>query len=760
MRGKRLAGARAPQASQRVEPAALRIERLEELALLSAVGWEADYATWLQQTFTVDAAANFQFSTDELNALGDVQANALADSALNLIRADVAANYGYNGAGYTVAVLDTGIDYTHPALAGNYAGGWDFVDNDADPRDENGHGTHVSGIIAGSIGTDHPGVASGAKIISLRVLGKDGSGSFANVEKALQWVAQYQQQFNIVAVNMSLGAGNFTANPWQFLEDDLATLESRGVFIATASGNGFSTYGSQLGLGFPATSNYTVSVGAVWAGNFGAVNFASGAKDFSTAADRLASFSQRSAALDILAPGAFLTNAAMGGGWTRMAGTSMAAPVVAGAAVLIHQALDARGLGHLATQSFILDVMQDSGVTIVDGDNEQDNVTNSWLSFKRLDLASALAAVGGLGGGGTPNTGNPGTSNPGTTNPGTSNPTTPASNPNAHFVRALYRELLDRDPDSAGLAYWTQQIVGGVSRTQVAKALSSSVEYLARQVDAGFSDILGRGPSSGERSYWLQLLASGTERDELIRMLVSSGEYQNAHSGLGAFVDAAYEDVLGRAAEASGRNYWISFLSTGGTRSQFAQTLISSTEYRLNKIDAYYQEYLGRTPGATERQWWLVQVQSGGVKLGAIAQSFLGSDEYYAAAQKSSAASLLTASAPMDQKRTSMRPAATTDAMFRAENDAARQLKSQLATVITTSEALDRWNATERARAAALLSIGTRSASTFAVEAEPGLIDVTLEAHADGAGDELLESLSSATSSDEKAHDQAVESLA
>jgi subtilisin family serine protease len=752
MRGQRLAGARAPRSPHRIEPTVLRFEPLEQIALLSAAGWDADYAAWLEQTFTVEDAANFQFNTDELKTLGDFSAGAQADASTSLIRADVAAaTYGYSGTGYTVAVLDTGIDYTHPALAGAYAGGWDFVDNDADPRDQNGHGTHVSGIIASSASSAHPGIASGVKIISLRVLGADGSGSFANVEKALQWVAQYQQQFNIVAVNMSLGAGNFSSNPWQFLEDEFSTLDARGVFVSTAAGNGFSTYGSQLGLGFPATSNYTVSVGAVWDANYGAVNFSSGARDFSTGPDRMTSFSQRSANLDIVAPGAFLTNAAMGGGWTRMAGTSMAAPVVAAASVLIHQALDAKGLGHLATQSFILDIMQDTGVTIVDGDNEQDNVTNSWLSFKRLDVASALGAVSQMNG-----SGGGGTTNPPTTNPGTSNPppSTPTTNPNANFVRALYKEILGRDPDTAGLAYWTQQIASGVSRTSVARSLSNSPEYRGRQVDTTFSDILGRSPSTSERSHWLVALSSGTDRVELVRALLSSSEYQSASGSLSGFVTNAYQDVLGRPAEAAGTAYWVSFLTTGGTRSQFANTLLVSSEYRLKTIDTYYQDYLGRTPGSAERNWWLGQVQTGAVTLGAIAQSFLGSDEYFNAAQQASGASALSVentAGDATTPPTSRTSTANADSLIAAAN---RSLKSQLATVVTTADALERWQAAERARTAALNdSIGEDSVDLS--DSDPSAIDVMLESSLD-ADDSLLEAIASNRTTPLTAFDEAI----
>ena len=99
--------------------------------------------------------------------------------------------FGLTGKGYSVAVIDTGLDYNNPAFAGRYMGGWDFVNNDPDPMDDNGHGTHVSGII-GSADGQYPGIATGVGIIALKVLDKTGTGTFGNVELALQWVADHQ----------------------------------------------------------------------------------------------------------------------------------------------------------------------------------------------------------------------------------------------------------------------------------------------------------------------------------------------------------------------------------------------------------------------------------------------------------------------------------------------------------------------------------------------------------------------------------------
>ena len=156
----------------------------------------------------------------------------------------VFANTSYRGQGYSVAVIDTGIDYDDPDLGGGFGAGYkvvagyNFVNDTANPMDDNGHGTVVASEIAANSST-YSGVAPDADLIALKVLDASGSGTFANVLNALNWVIANRTKYNIVAINLSLGSGNYTANPYTFLDPDLSTLTADNVFIGVASGNSY-----------------------------------------------------------------------------------------------------------------------------------------------------------------------------------------------------------------------------------------------------------------------------------------------------------------------------------------------------------------------------------------------------------------------------------------------------------------------------------------------------------------------------------------
>lgn len=323
------------------------------------------------------------------------------------------------GTGATVAILDSGIDYLHPALGGSFRGptsrvidGYDFVDGrsgnfsegdptpgpDADPMDENGHGTSLATIIGGS-DPNYGGLAPDTRFVALRVLDQNNRGSWDWIDAALDWVLDHRASDHIVAVNLSLGDGVFTDAPsFPSIDRKLEALWSAGVAIVAAAGNEFYSNGSQPGLGYPAVNPHTISVGAVYDGDYGPLHWANGAIDYSTALDRVASFSQRGPDLDLVAPGGVITTATLSNGgqrrWAEFAGTSQAAAFVTGALVLERQTLEMNGRAAEATPDHLRDLLIASSRRVIDGDDEQDNVVNTGLSFARVDVAASLLAAG------------------------------------------------------------------------------------------------------------------------------------------------------------------------------------------------------------------------------------------------------------------------------------------------------------------------------------------------------------------------------
>ena len=304
---------------------------------------------------------------------------------------------GIDGSDLSIVVIDSGIDTKHPLIAPNYIAGYDFVDHDNDPSDSQGHGTHVSGII-GAV-NENIGVAPDVGLIGLRVFSKNDGGLWTRIENSLEWVLENREQYNITAVNLSLGGGFYTSESiliGNSISDAIKRLEEAGVTVVAAAGNSYfdnSGKSNQANLAFPAIAS-TIAVGAVW--QDGTQSYAVSANDgidYTTGADRIASFSQRLDASNfIFAPGAIITSTVPGGRLGKAFGTSQAAPHVAGAVALLQEA-SLQFSGRLLTPEEVNEILRTTGDSIIDGDDEDDNVDNTYDSYLRINLYKAVSEV-------------------------------------------------------------------------------------------------------------------------------------------------------------------------------------------------------------------------------------------------------------------------------------------------------------------------------------------------------------------------------
>lgn len=217
---------------------------------------------------------------------------------------DTKYNYNSTGAGVRAYVIDTGVN-AHSDFGGRVQNGWDFVDNDGNSSDCQGHGTHVAGTVASSTW----GVAKGATVVGVRVLNCSGSGTNSGVIAGIDWVAA--NHVKPAVANMSLGGGASTA-----VDNAVASLVSAGVTTVVAAGNDNANACNYS----PARAPSAITVGSTAQG------------------DARSYFSNYGSCVDIFAPGSSITSTSQSGGSTTMSGTSMASPHVAGVAALYLQA--------------------------------------------------------------------------------------------------------------------------------------------------------------------------------------------------------------------------------------------------------------------------------------------------------------------------------------------------------------------------------------------------------------------------------------
>ncbi|MDP2720424.1 MAG: S8 family serine peptidase [bacterium] len=249
----------------------------------------------------------------------DIRVMATDTRANSQIRANLVQNSGNSGQGRKVAILDTGYNYTHPELSSSYLGGRDFVNGDEDPTDDNGHGSHVAGIItADGVNSSAKGAAPSVGILVGKVLDKYGSGYFTDIIAGIYWVVDGPDGVSgnaddpgVDAVNLSLGTGapylykSFCDSVYPEMTTAIKHARDRGVLVVVAAGNSGSS-----GVSLPGCISYSTTVGAV------------------NSRDRIASFSGRGKGVDITAPGVGIFSSWLGSGYLTASGTSMATPIV------------------------------------------------------------------------------------------------------------------------------------------------------------------------------------------------------------------------------------------------------------------------------------------------------------------------------------------------------------------------------------------------------------------------------------------------
>ena len=274
----------------------------------------------------------------------DVKMTSLLNVAAQEVGARIANDTGYTGDGIGIAVLDTGIyphlDFTRP---------WnriiafkDFVNNRENPYDDNGHGTFTAGVAAGSgysSGGRYKGIAPEADLIAVKVMDENGSGNSSDILAGMQWVADHQKEYNIRIMSLSLGAKP-TESRFDPLAAAVEAVWEKGVVVIAAAGN---SGPKQNTIATPGISPMIITVGAV-----------DDKRTTDYRDDKIASFSSRGPIKgrqikpDVVAPGVDimaaktdpeytggLRSVAMKEPYTRMSGTSVATPIVSGAAALL-----------------------------------------------------------------------------------------------------------------------------------------------------------------------------------------------------------------------------------------------------------------------------------------------------------------------------------------------------------------------------------------------------------------------------------------
>jgi hypothetical protein len=401
--------------------------------------------------------------------------------------------------------------------------------------------------------------------------------------KALERVFMLRATYSFAAVNVSLGGPpQFGACDGEPMKASIDNLRAAGIATVIASGND----GNVNGISFPACISTAVSVGSTGDGSQGAT------------ANQVSSFSNSSPPLSLLAPGQWIRSSIPGGGFESWAGTSMAAPHVAGAFAILKEALPS------ADVSRLVNILQGTGLAVVDPRN---GVVKS-----RIQVAEALSWA--------------------------------ESN---SFIAGFYQSVLGRQPEPAGLQSWTDYLYNTCNPAAfgtVGQAFLDSAEFrTARPVTLSglatilYQTFLSRAPDPGGLATWVSVF-----REARVNMATTgfmpSAEFQNlvsdrtSASQVQPVVTRLYTEILGRTPGTAEVDGWVQFITTTRDLEGAAVGFLTSPEFEARPLTfrsyvaVLYRTFLGRTPGSGELDGWEGSLRQH--LLNTVNDSFIPSPEF------------------------------------------------------------------------------------------------------------------------------------
>jgi len=307
-----------------------------------------------------------------------IEMKAFLQNSTSLINATVVWNQQISGINITgkdigICILDSGVNYSHSDLGGCFGSGcripagYDYVNDDSNPMDDEGHGTHVAGIA--SANGVIKGVAPNSTIIVVKVLNSAGRGTTTDIIAGIDWCVNNAATYNISVITMSLGTDEVFSN---YCDDEsglsgmrsaINSAISNNISVIAATGND----GSSTGISAPACMQNVTSVTS------------------STKTDTISSFSNRNNITSFVAPGSSINSTSMSGSYIEYSGTSMAAPHVAGAFALLYQKYKLLH-GVNPTPSYIKEILNITAIRIND-------TSGNKLNFSRINVSAASSLI-------------------------------------------------------------------------------------------------------------------------------------------------------------------------------------------------------------------------------------------------------------------------------------------------------------------------------------------------------------------------------